>query len=134
MIALLSLLLAAQAAPGGYFTAGQLKAQCEKAQNVGDCFAFIAGTVDASRAYQQWMNFREFCTPDGITRGELRDVAMRYLDLHPRQGDAQAASIVILALKDRYPCPAAGIPTPPAGATLAPPPPLPPSDAAQPPR
>lgn len=124
MLAFLSLLLASQSAPSAYFTAEQLKAQCQTAQGVGECFAFIAGTVDASRAYQQWMSFREFCAPEGMTRGELRDVTMRYLDLHPKQGDAQAASIVILSLKDRYPCPGGAVATPaPTGPSAVAPPP-----------
>jgi len=133
--ALTSLLVLAQAAPPAepapappapvaipapaktFFSAQALRAQCElaDAQAVTACFAFVGAVYDTSRAYQQWMNFREFCIPADVTKGELRLAMLQYLNLHPRESDAQAASVVVLALKDRYACPVSV--TPPAQPT-----------------
>lgn len=100
---LFSLLAGATPAPG-YYSADQFKRDCSDISRVDVCFAFVSAVSDTSRSYQQWMNFREFCLPAGMARGELRDATLHYLDLHQRDGDALAASIVVLALKDRYPC------------------------------
>lgn len=125
---------AAQSAPAPQqklFTADALNQRCgaTDAQSVTACFTFIAAVVDTSRAYQQWLNFREFCLPANVSQGELRRAALRYIDVHRHEGDAQAASVVVLALKDAYPC-AVSItrpsiapdpsPTPPAPATAPP--------------
>jgi hypothetical protein len=113
---LFSLLAAATATPD-YYSADQFKQDCSDIGRIDGCFAFVSAVSDTSRAYQQWMNFREYCLPAGVMRGDLRDATLRYLDLHPREGDALAASVVILALKDRYPCaadPAPAVPATPA--------------------
>ncbi len=90
----------------GLFSAGQLKDKCE-AMGVADasyCFAYVVGVHDATRAYENWLNLREFCTPPGIVQGELRRAFVDYLAANPGYRSGEAASVVIVALKHRYPC------------------------------
>jgi hypothetical protein len=47
---------------------------------------------------------REFCTPDGVVQGELRRAFMDYLADNAGYSSGEAASVVIVALKKRYPC------------------------------
>ena len=98
-------LLLALAASGSFYSAGNLKRDCLPSGAVETCFAYLGGARDTSEAYQQWMAFREFCPPDsGLSKADIRDATLHYLDLHSGNEDALAASIVILALKERYPC------------------------------
>jgi len=93
------------AAAATFYTAGDLKRDCSPSGAIEACFGFLGGTHDTSSAYQQWMDFREYCLPEsGMSKADIRDATLRYLDLHPGNEDALAASIVILALKERYPC------------------------------
>lgn len=90
----------------GLFSAGQLKQKCES-MGVADasyCFAYVVGVHDATRAYENWLNLREFCTPPGIVQGELRRAFVDYLAANPGYRSGEAASVVIVALKHRYPC------------------------------
>lgn len=106
-----SLLLAAslQAAPAaapGLFNGGQLKDRCESSTtaDISFCFAYIAGVFDTVRAYETWLNLREFCTPPEISQGELRRSFIDYLNDKPGFRSGEAASVVVVALKQSYPC------------------------------
>lgn len=97
--------LLSMVASGVFYSAGDLKRDCTAPSGIETCFAYLGAVRDTSDAYQQWMSFHEYCPPQaGLSKADLRDAIMRYLDLHTGNGDAQAASIIILALKERYPC------------------------------
>ncbi|AUW57333.1 hypothetical protein C1T17_03710 [Sphingobium sp. SCG-1] len=58
----------ANAAPDlGYLSAGALVDRCSENSpaSTSYCFAYIAGVSDAMRAYEIWLNTREFCPPRG---------------------------------------------------------------------
>lgn len=90
----------------GLFSAGRLKEKCDStiAADASYCFAYVVGVHDATRAYENWLNLREFCTPPGIVQGELRRAFVDYLAENPGYRSGEAASVVIVALKQRYPC------------------------------
>jgi hypothetical protein len=90
----------------GLFSAGRLREKCQStvASDASYCFAYIVGVHDATRAYENWLNLREFCTPDGVVQGELRRAFMDYLADNAGYSSGEAASVVIVALKKRYPC------------------------------
>jgi hypothetical protein len=92
--------------PMGLFSAGRLREKCQStvASDASYCFAYIVGVHDATRAYENWLNLREFCTPAGIVQGELRRAFMDYLADNPGYASGEAASVVIVSLKKRYPC------------------------------
>lgn len=112
MIASLLLLLSTspvQSAPppaGGLLSAAQLRERCLSsiAADASYCFAYVAGVHDSVRAYEAWLNLREFCAPSRVPQGELRRAFVEYLFAHPGDLGAEAASVVVVALKSRYPC------------------------------
>lgn len=130
MLPLLVLLLAApagapspQAAPtqsaplaSGLFSAGQLRQRClsNVPADASYCFAYIAGVHDSVRAYEAWLNLQEFCAPRRVPQGDLRRAFIDYVGAHPEDAVGEAASVVVVSLKVRYPCTvkSAGAPAP----------------------
>lgn len=90
----------------GYLTAQQLSTKCRSnaSAEISYCFAYIAAVTDAARAYEIWLNAREFCLPAGIAQSEVRSAFMTYVSAYPSDASGQAASVVINALKQTYPC------------------------------
>ena len=76
------------------------------------CFAYIAAVYDSVRAYETWLNFREFCIPAGTPQSELRDTVVAHIQANPNDRLGQGASVVIRALKEHYPCAAPTTPLP----------------------
>ena len=105
---LAALLLAAMPTPdlGTIFRAGALRDRCKSAQSadITYCFAYVAGAYDTVRAYESWLNLREFCVPAGTSQSELRDAFVSYVDQNPGYIAGEAASVVVVALKSKYPC------------------------------
>jgi Rap1a immunity proteins len=91
----------------GYVYARDLLARCSGPSSPGldYCFGYIASVHDTVRAYEAWLSFRELCIPQRTPQAELKDVFVDYLRRHSNDLDGQAASVVVLALRERYPCP-----------------------------
>lgn len=111
MFGLFLALTAAQVAPEtpakiGFLTAGELDRRCEStsATDSSYCFAYIAAVHDSVRSYELWLNIQEFCEPPGTAQAELRATFVDYMRSHPGDGAGQAASVVVVALKRRFPC------------------------------
>lgn len=100
----------------GYLTAGQLAERCEQstAASVSYCYAYIAAVYDTMRAYEVWLNQREFCMPATIAQNELKQRFLTYLSAYPSNRTGLASSVVAVALKTSAPCP---VPEPPAAPT-----------------
>ena len=90
----------------GYLSASQLVSRCSASDAAGSsyCFAYIAAVTDTARAYEIWLGTREFCLPRGASQSEIRRAFMTYVSAYPAQASGQAASVVINALKQTYPC------------------------------
>jgi hypothetical protein len=84
---------------------------CEASRD--SCLAYVVGAVDAYVA-TQWVSGARlpFCIPAGATNEQLTQASVRYLRFHPERLDANAATLVVLALRDTYPCRAAAPPPP----------------------
>lgn len=95
---------------GGLFSANQLRQRClsNVAADASYCFAYITGVHDTVRAYEAWLNQREFCVPRHVPQGDLREAFIGYLRDHSADLSGEAASVVVVALKIRYPCTADG--------------------------
>lgn len=93
----------------GYLTADKLAQQCDDTNptHIGYCFAYIAAVHDTMRAYEIWLEQKEFCIPANVPQGELRRAFLTYLSAYPTNRTGQAASVIAIALKQTYPCPAA---------------------------
>jgi len=104
---------------GGLFSAGQLRQRClsNVPADASYCFAYITGVHDTVRAYEAWLNQREFCVPRHVPQGDLRQAFIDYLRDKPSDLSGEAASVVVVALKIRYAC---GSGARPGGAPSAP--------------
>jgi hypothetical protein len=99
---------------GGLFSAAQLRQRClsNVPADASYCFAYVTGVHDTVRAYEAWLNLREFCVPRRVPQGELRRAFVEYLGLHPEAMSGEAASVVVVSLKVRYPCTGKGAEAP----------------------
>lgn len=96
----------AMPAPIGYLTAGELADRCSDSapSSTTYCFAFITGVHDTAQAYEKWLDQREFCPAKGVAQADLRRAFLTYLVAYPQNRGGEAASVVIVALKETYPC------------------------------
>ncbi|MGK2908835.1 MAG: Rap1a/Tai family immunity protein, partial [Sphingobium sp.] len=106
------------AADIGYLSAGMLVDRCSETSSASTsyCFAYIAGVSDAMRAYEIWLNTREFCPPAGQSQSDLRRAFVGFVSAYPSNRTGQAASVVVVSLKQTFPCgpdPVAPAPAPP---------------------
>jgi hypothetical protein len=104
----------------GYVTGNDLYARCTDSApgSISYCFAYIAAVHDTMRAYEIWLNMREFCVAPGTSQGDLKTAFISYARVHPIDLNGQAASVVVNALKASYSCPV--LPAPVATPTPAP--------------
>jgi hypothetical protein len=105
----------------GYLSAGTLVDRCSETSpaSTSYCFAYIAGVSDAMRAYEIWLNAREFCPPAGQSQSDLRRAFVGFVSAYPSNRTGQAASVVVVSLKQTFPCPPEPLPaTPPAAAPI----------------
>ncbi len=61
---------------------------------------FIAGVYDSREM--------DFCTPERTTLGQIAAVVSKYLNAHPEQWNQAAYLLVLLALKEAFPCSPSG--------------------------
>lgn len=99
----------------GYHSAGDLLRKCRDTSSYGRsyCYAYIAAVADSARAYQTWIGSQEPCLPSTLRQSELVDLFEDYLLANPALSDAQAASVIVPALVEAYPCSAAETASPP---------------------
>lgn len=88
----------------GYFTAGNLADRCASSDGISYCFAYIAAVHDTMRAYEVWLDQKEFCPPAALAQGDLRRSFLTYMSAYPGNRSGQAASVIVVALKQTYPC------------------------------
>ncbi len=106
----LALAAAPPAAPAltlGYLEARDLLARCSVAAGQDYCFGYIAAVYDSIRTYEAWLSLKEVCVPAGTPQGELKAAVVSHLQTNPQALSNSAASVVVIALARRYPCPAA---------------------------
>jgi hypothetical protein len=85
-----------------YKSGYELRAQCSNKNDLFDlglCYGFIMGTVEAGN------DGKTYCIPSrGVTNGQIYDIVIRYLDAHPDQLNAFAATLVMVAVGASFPC------------------------------
>ena len=71
----------------------------------------MAGIADLSSLLKQMDILEEFkgtCVPEArVALGQLTDVVIKYLRDHPEERHLHGAVLVITAVSDAFPCPAA---------------------------
>lgn len=71
---------------------------CEDPKESALCLGYIIGVADAL------VNDGSFCVPDGATGGQMEEIVKRYLREHSERRHIGAASFVVSALQERFPC------------------------------
>lgn len=95
----------------GYLTAGELDRRCSSAASADAsyCYAYIAAVHDSVRSYELWLNMQEFCAPATTAQADLRSTFIDHMRSHPEDKGGQAASVVVVSFKQRFPCVAPAI-------------------------
>lgn len=102
--------------PIGFLRAGELETRCQSNTPAAAsyCFAYVTGVYDTVKAYESWLNLKEFCVPLRPPQGDLRRVFLEYLARNPAYRSGEASSVIVVALKQRYPCVTGSTPALPA--------------------
>jgi hypothetical protein len=97
----------------GFLSASALRERCESnsAGLVSYCYAYVIGVHDTVQAYETWLRVREFCAPQVSSQSDMRRAFLSYLDKNPGAASGEAASVIVLALKDQFGCASSGVPT-----------------------
>ena len=111
MIAQFAGLLMVASAPSashdlGFMTAQTLADRCNSnaPADISYCYAFVTGVHDTMRAYEVWLNLKEFCAPADVMQADLRRIFLTYLSAYPELKTGQAASTVVVSFKTTFPC------------------------------
>jgi hypothetical protein len=92
-----------------YYDGNKLFSDCTEKDPVSDglCSGYIIGVFDSHAAYLALLPYGAinlFCPPQGAAAGQVRDIVVRYLETHPETLQYTAASEIIVALMDAFPC------------------------------
>jgi hypothetical protein len=69
------------------------------------CAGYTTGIFDAINLLETTGAVaKQHCFPSGVTRLQIHDVVVRYLQDHPEERHAGAAALVRDALQDAWPC------------------------------
>lgn len=71
----------------------------------GVCIGYISGASDALQMLDSDKEAKRYiCTPAGVTRGQIRDVVIKYLTDHPQSRQNPAEALIFVALAEAFPC------------------------------
>jgi len=86
------------------------------------CTSYILGAAETFQALHEANQVTYYCVPSGVENGQVEDVVKLYLRDHPETRQKSAPTLVMLALKEKFPCQEGG----PDGEKATPRPGLPP--------
>lgn len=70
------------------------------------CLSYVLGLVDGINAQQAVSgSSRIFCTPEAVTRAQMRDVWIKAMRDHPAQRHERADHLFVASMMASYPCP-----------------------------
>ena len=74
--------------------------------SAGMCAGYISGVISGGRM-QAFIDKTKtpFCTPDGVTNGQLYDVVKGYIKQHPEIRHYTGSVLIYIALRESFPCP-----------------------------
>lgn len=70
----------------------------------GICVGYLAGVNDAEQVSAAMWHNGTFCTPEGTTPEQRRQVFLRYMDQRPEAWHSVAAILATLAFIEAWPC------------------------------
>ena len=91
-----------------YRNGKHLGAECANSASAfdqGKCLGFILGVADT----MEWTVSlgavtKTYCAPEEARGAQVTKVVVKYLDSHPEQLHLAAASLVVVAFEDAFPC------------------------------
>jgi len=73
--------------------------------DVSRCTGYVIGAVDSIELMDDLYRMpHHFCIDQTVRAGQVRDVVVVYLRMHPEERHAIASSIVHTAMSEAYPC------------------------------
>ena len=104
LLLIAALVLAGQVqATNAYVSGSMLLEWCKDDEPL--CITYIAGVVDSYDTLQgSTTGGQTLCTPEGVLVGQLASVVENYLRDNPQQLNYGAASQVLPAIREAYPC------------------------------
>ena len=86
-------------------TGNDLYEDCTKHGSVGEifCLGYVAGVVDQLEI-RRGPKFPDGCIPRTVTKGQMKDVVLQYLQSNPETRDITASLLVSLAVAKAWPC------------------------------
>ena len=89
---------------GTYWDGYDLLSKCES-RPASACLGYIMGVAEAHDTIMVWETNKPYiCASDSVTAGQLERVVSRYLNAHPAELRFTAASTVMNALAEAFPC------------------------------
>jgi hypothetical protein len=88
-----------------YFVGNQLHEYCQSTElwQKSECRGYVAGVVDTLK-YVGKNGKYEICISDLVSRGQLRDIAKKYLENHPEMRHYLGWVLVYNSMRDAFPC------------------------------
>ena len=103
------LLLVAPLAIADDDTGARLYEDCksENPFNQGYCGGYVTGAVASLVNLQRYRKLPDnaLCIPEDVSKAQLVEAVVKYLETYPRQRERQAINLVPEALNAEFPCP-----------------------------
>lgn len=68
----------------------------------GICSGYIIGTLDTVEGLLE--DKKLACVPPGVTKGQVRDIVIKYIEQHPEYRHFVGMNLVVLAVGSAFPC------------------------------
>ena len=95
-------------AGGNYESGNSLLQKCKSEPDLfylhGICTGYILGVAEALDGPERGLGNFRFCTPEGVTNGQLKDVVVKWLQVRPQHRHFTGSSLIAAALRDAFPC------------------------------
>jgi len=68
------------------------------------CTSYVLGAGETFQVLQVAKQVRFYCIPDKVQNGQAIDIVKLYLGDHPETRQYSAPTLIMLALKEKFPC------------------------------
>lgn len=108
MRVLLFLVLIYPAVSFGIQTGNDLLAECSEelhSSRLSSCLGYLQGLDHSHNTFLWWKQLKEpqYCIPDGVTVGQLRDIVLKYLKERPEELHLEPSGLALNAWITAFP-------------------------------
>ena len=86
------------------FTSGNELWDCLSKNDPDFCQGYVLGAAETYTALQLANQVTYFCVPAGAEKGQVLDVVKLFLRDHPETRQKSAPTLVMIALREKFPC------------------------------